>query len=352
VSREHVRLGVLLLVVLSVLMTLLLEVRETATASALSVSSHGLLVARRYLEERGFEVTLLDQRLGEAETAEILVLAFPWQRAASASERAGVQRHLFGGRTLVIAYSGDHESPGEQEMMEWLGLARTRVREDPPLGFLAWRAFANEQWTLLPAEDLEAPEVRISALSYAPQAPPEAQVLYRGPKGQELAFAFSQSNGRVFVLPAEAFSNARIVEKGNSDFLESLASSLDTGWSFDEYHHGLSAPPSREQRQPRFAFDLFLLHLGILYALVLWRLARSFGPVWSASPVASGSTRTFLLGLGALHDRLGHHREAAELMVDRARALHPRIELAETGTAKDGAELVELGKRVARRQIM
>jgi hypothetical protein len=155
----------------------------------------------------------------------------------------------------------------------------------------------------------------------------------------------------VFALPVEALSNGRIGEEGNADFLESLASSLDTSWSFDEYHHGLSAPPSREQRQPRFAFDLFLIHLGLLYALGLWRLARSFGPVWSESPVASGSTRTFLLGLGALHDRLGHHREAAELMVRRARELSPRIELAETGSAKDGAELVELGKRVARGQM-
>ncbi len=351
-SRDRVRLGALLIVVLSVLLTLLLEARETASASALSVGSRGLFVARRYLEERGYEVSLLDRPLAEAEPAEVLVLAFPWQRRAGASERAGAQRQLLRGGTVVLAYSGEGESQGEEEALDWLGLPRERIREDAPLGFLAWRTFANEEWTLQTAQDLAAPPVRISALSHAPQAPAEAQVLYVGPSGKALAFVFPYLNGRVFVLPAEAFSNARIGHHGNADFLESLASTLGGRWSFDEYHHGLSAPLTPEQQRPRFAFDLFLLQLGILYALVLWQLARSFGPVWSESPVVSGSTRTFLLGLGALHDRLGHHGEAAELMVRRARELQPRMELTETGPAKTGAELADVGRRVARGQMM
>lgn len=349
-SRDRLRLGVLLLVVLSVGMTFLLDVRETASGSALSVGPRGLFVARRYLEERGLAVTLLDRALGEGEPAGVLLLAFPWQRHASAGEQAGVQQQLLRGGTLVFAYSGDGESQVEQDVMEWLGLSWEKLREEPPLGFFAWRAFANEEWSLAPVFDRTSPPMRVSAFSHAPQAPEDAEVLYHGPGGRPLVLIFPYLNGRVVALPSEALSNARVGEEGNGDFLESLAGSLGPTWSFDEYHHGLSAPLTWEQKRPRFAFDLFLIHLGILYVLVVWRLARSFGPVWSERPVVSGSTRMFLLGLGALHDRLGHHGEAAALMVRRARELQPRTGIVEAGSAKNGAQLVELGSRVARAQ--
>lgn len=349
-SAKSVRWWGLLLVVLAVGMTLLVEVRETASASALSVGSRGFFTARRYLEERGLEVTLLDRPLSQAETSGVLVLAFPWQRGASGAEQAGIQRHLLRGGTILLGYSGDAESLAERDAMTWLGLSWSELREDPPLGFLAWRAYANEEWSLTPAEGLEAPPLRISALSRAPQAPVEAQVLYHGPDGEPLVFAFTSLNGRVVALPSEAFSNARLRERGNADLLESLMGSLGPAWSFDEYHHGLSAALSEEQTRPRFAFDLFLLHLGILYLLLVWRLARSFGPVWPETSVVSGSTRTFLSGVGSLHDRLGHHGEAAELMVRRARELQPRMELEDRGLATTGAELVDLGVRVARGQ--
>ncbi|MGH9323208.1 MAG: DUF4350 domain-containing protein [Vicinamibacteria bacterium] len=348
-SRDQVRWGILLLVVLSIGMSLLLDPRETASASALSVGSHGLFVARRYLEERGFDVRLIDRPLGEAEPGDVLVLAFPWQRWASGSEQAGVHQQLLRGGTVVLAYSGE-ESRGEQGALDWLGLSWEKLRGEPPLGFFAWRAYANEEWSLMPAENPGALPIRISALSHAPRAPADADVLYRGPSGEPLVFVFSYLRGRVVVLPSEVFSNARILEEGNADLLASLMASFGPAWSFDEFHHGLSAPLTKEQKRPRFAFDLFLLHLAMAYALVVWRLARSFGPVWSERPVSSGSTRTFLLGLGSLHDRLGHHGEAAELMVRRARELSPRMELAGAGTAKSGAELVDLGSRVARGQ--
>jgi hypothetical protein len=349
-SPRTVRVCGLLLVTLAIGMSLLVEVRERASSSALSVGSRGLFLARRYLEERGLEVTLLDRPLTEAEPSEVLVLAFPWQRGATGSEQTGIQQHLLRGGTLLLGYSGDGESWTEQDAMDWLGLSWSKLREAAPLGFSAWRNHANEEWSLGPAEGLEALPLRVSALSRAPQAPVEARVLYEGPGGEPLVFAFSSLNGRVVALPAEVFSNARLKEPGNADLLETLVISLGAKWSFDEYHHGLSGALTDEQQQPRFAFDLFLLHLGILYVLAVWRLARSFGPVWSERPVVSGSTRTFLLGLGSLHDRLGHHREAADLMLRRARELQPRMELPEAGFARTGDELVELGARVARGQ--
>ncbi len=349
-SPKTVRGWGLLLVVFSIGMTLLVEVRQTASASALSVGSRGLLTARRYLEERGLEVTLLDRPLHEAEPSEVLVLAFPWQRGAIGSEQAGLQQHLLRGGTILLGYSGDAALWTERDAMNWLGLSWNELREDPPLGFFAWHAYANEEWRLTPAEGLVGPALRISALSRAPQAPLEAHVLYEGPNGDPLVFIFTSSNGRVVVVPSEVLGNARLLERGNADLLESLMGFLGPAWSFDEYHHGLSAALSGEQTRPRFAFDLFLLHLGILYVLLVWRLARSFGPVWPETAVVSGSTRTFLLGLGTLHDRLGHHGEAAELMIRRARELQPRMKLAE-GSASTGAELRDLGARVARGQV-
>lgn len=340
----------LLLAVLALVMSLLVEVRETASASALSVGSRGFFTARRYLEERGIEVTLLDLPLDEAAPAEVLVLAFPWQRGAGRSEQAGIQQHLLRGGTIVLGYSGDAGLLPEREAMGWLGLSPNELRDDPPLGFFAWRAHANQEWSLTPAEGLDAPPLRVSAFSRAPQAPLESEVLYEGPKGEPLVFVFPSLNGRVVVLPSESLGNARLLEAGNADLLESLLSSLGRAWSFDEYHHGLSVAISGEQTRPRFAFDLFLLQLGILYVLVVWRLARSFGPVWPETAVVSGSTRTFLLGLGSLHDRLGHHGDAAELMVQRARELHPRMTLEEAGTVRTGAEFLELAARVARGQ--
>jgi hypothetical protein len=347
-SRDRIAWWLLGLVVVSAAAMLLVETRPAASASALSVGSRGLFVARRYLEERGSEVTLLDRPLGEAEPARVLVLAFPWQRWASRGERAGIQQHLLAGGTLVLAYSGEDVSRGEQQVMDWLGLSWEKLRGEPPLGFFAWRAFANEEWNLNPDESLDSLPLRVSAFSHAPQVPAGATVLYYGPEEEPVAFLYEYLNGLVVVLPSEVFSNARILREGNADLLESLRSSLGASWSFDEYHHGLSAPLTPEQEWPRFAFDLFLLHIAVIYALVVFCLAKPFGPVWSERPVVTGSTRTFLLGLGSLHDRLGHHGEAAELLVQRIRDLEPRVELQETGTVQSGAELVALGTRVTR----
>ena len=68
-------------------------------------------------------------------------------------------------------------------------------------------------------------------------------------------------------------------------------------------------------------FDLYLAHLAVVYLLGVSCLARRFGPAWIEAPVLTGSVAAFLVGLGALHHRLGHHRRAAELLVSRAREL-------------------------------
>jgi hypothetical protein len=79
---------------------------------------------------------------------------------------------------------------------------------------------------------------------------------------------------------------------------------------------------------------------------------RRFGPAWSDPPQVLGSAGAFLTGLGALHDRLGHHAAAARLLVERARELHPQIALSPPAVPSDGSarSLVTLARAIARHQ--
>src|SRR5262249_21634621 len=134
-------------------------------------------------------------------------------------------------------------------------------------------------------------------------------------------FEMTAGTGRVVVLPAEALSNARLFEAGNADLLEALSRALVEPWGFDEYHHGLSMPAPDVAPQSTLAFDVVLLHLVLLYALAASGLVRRFGPAWAEPSSMTGSTGTFLLGLGTLHHRLGHHHAAARLLLERAQQL-------------------------------
>jgi hypothetical protein len=100
--------------------------------------------------------------------------------------------------------------------------------------------------------------------------------------------------------------------------------------------------------------DLILLHLTVLYLAAVLALARPFGPAWSPPPVVTGSTGAFLLGLGAIHHRLGHHREAAERLLARVRELDRDLVLP-AGLAHRAGEagaggFVALAREVARRR--
>jgi hypothetical protein len=353
-SRRGIWVGAALLAVLSLGLGFLLDAGATASSSSLSISARGWFLARRYLEERGVETDLLDRGLDESTPEDVLVLAFPWQRWVGSNEQPGLGTYLRREATVVFAYSGERGSKQESDVARWLGLEWDTLRPEAPLSPRAWYAFANEEWNLPPGEGWEsgAPPVPLSvrAFSSAPRAPEGAQVFYREPGGRPVVFAYSRMKGRVFVLPAEALANARLLNEGNVDFLESLAGSLGNAWSFDEYHHGLSSPLADGKKGRLVALDLLFFHLAIVYLLVVFRLARRFGPVWPARPVVTGSTRTFLMGLGALHDELGHHRDAARLLWQRARELQPRMSFSGGTTASSGAELVAVSRVVSEEQ--
>ncbi|HEX6863962.1 MAG TPA: hypothetical protein VF414_14135, partial [Thermoanaerobaculia bacterium] len=98
--------------------------------------------------------------------------------------------------------------------------------------------------------------------------------------------------------------------------------------------------------------DLVLIHLGLLYVVAVFTLSRRFGPAWEEPPVVIGSVGSFLSGLGALHHRLRHHKEAAALLVARTRDLSPDLAVPEEAVRKAGSgqprDFVDLARTLAR----
>jgi hypothetical protein len=318
--------------------------------SAVSLRPDGWLAARRYLEARGSKVTLMD----DPKTAVhgVLVLGFPWQGFDADTRQAPLQEHLLRGGTIVFAYSGAG-TWDEPAIAAALGMEHERSKEEPPLHPLRWREWAAASSALVPeAGDGERRPVRVSTPRDWMIPPRGAQVLLRDADGRAAAFSYRRWSGRVFVVPASAFSNARIGEKGNGDFLESLALALGPAWTFDEFHHGLvSASGAITTAATTRALDIALLQLVFVYALGVLAVARRFGPAWNEPPVVAGSTASFLRGIGALHRRFGHHPAAARLLIERAREMHPRVRFPEPAAGGDGdAALLRLAQDVGRAQ--
>jgi hypothetical protein len=307
-----------------------------AAGSVLAKGSGGWLAARRYLEAQGCHVRILDSPLREAAEQGVLVVSFPWQRldplermdSPPSRVRADLQGHLRKGGSLILAFSGK-PGPVERETFEAMGFPWREVRGQSPLGPFKWWTYAREEWALVPIADVgaERQQVTIGAPRSVPRMPAAAQELYRGPQDVPLVFVAPMLAGRVIVLPTEVLSNARFGQPGSADLLESLRVNLGEPWAFDEYHHGLQAPPPPGARRHQHVLDLWLAHLALLYVLAVLALSRRFGPVWRESPPITGSTGAFLVGLGALHRRLGHHREAALALVSRAAELNPWLSI-------------------------
>ncbi|HYG62642.1 MAG TPA: DUF4350 domain-containing protein [Thermoanaerobaculia bacterium] len=311
-----------------------------ARGSVLSQGAGGWLAARRYLEAREAQVKLLDRPLDQLQDKGVLVVAFPWQVGTFGDPGEALTQHLRRGGDLVLAYSGGLSSLAELLAFDALTGDLEEIRT-PPLQPARWRRFVHEEWTLRPAPAKSATEewtaarpLRVWAPRAIPEPPKEAQVLFQGPVGEAAVFAFRRYGGRVVVLPADLFSNARLADEGNADLLETLLRDLGPSWTFDEYHHGLARQGEIEGPVSGPVLDLLLAHLAVLYLLAVWALARRFGPAWREVPAIAGSTASFLLGLGALHHRLGHHRDAALLLVRRTGELHRDLAVPEELTRR------------------
>lgn len=351
-GRKQLLAGGAALIVLVVGIAVSASGKGEARGSSLSRGPNGWLAARRYLQARGTQVSLLRRPLERFQEAGVLVVAFPWQQGLSADAGEQLEEHLRRGGDLLLAWSGDEENAGELVALTGLGFPLDEARK-ATLNPIRWRQFSREEWDLAPAPGLAAPPVRIWAPRSMPELPREAKALFRTPEGKPAVAVLSRYRGRIWILPADAFANARLGNPGNAALLETLRVRLGDRWTFDEYHHGLSAAGrSVEARTLERTLDLILLHLGVLYIAGLLTLARRFGPAWSEAPVVTGTTGSFLAGLGAIHHRLGHHREAAQHLLARVREMDRGTVLptdldrrAETAGAR---ELVDLARDVAR----
>lgn len=349
--------AVALLALVAVAGGLLLAGQGAAGPSALSPGPQGWLAARRYLEARGVRVTLLDRTFAEADLGRVLVTAFPWSLLDPGVDLDGLRAWVRRGGILVVAYSGSERDVREEDLLSRFGLRLRSVRGPAPWGYLAWRRWLEEEWRLRPDPSLGGSGavggVEVRAFSRAPASPKAARVLYRqAATDRPLVFAVGRGAGRVVLLPAAVLANARLGEAGNGDLLDSLLAWLGPEWTFDEYHHGLVRPGEAAAAVPAGVFDLFLAHLGLLYLLALVALGRRFGPPWREARARGGTAASFLVGLGSLHHRLGHHPEAGRRLLARVRELEPGVmlpaDLDRRAEDADGAALVALAGEVAR----
>lgn len=312
-------------------------------SSSLAAGAEGWRGARTYLETRGASVEILDRLPAAKDREAVVVTAFPWRIQASEEHLGGLEEHLRRGGTLVIAYSGRRWQGAETRMLRRMGIEMRALRRDPPLSPWRWKSFAEHEWLLQPNDALVdggLRPVKVRALELGPKPPSGYRTLYRVSKAEilpNLAREFTEQKasgaplilqmpvygGRLVVLPAEALSNGRLSEPGNADLLETLRVSLGDHWAFDELAQGLL--PVAQAQAPPPSFDLFALHLLLLYALGLVALARRFGPPWRELRERGSSAAELLRGLGGLHHDLGHHAAAARLLLARRRELAPRI---------------------------
>ena len=157
-------------------------------------------------------------------------------------------------------------------------------------------------------------------LRLGPQRREGDEVLVRTAAGEAVAIIRKKGQGEIALVPAELFANGRLYNRGNSQAFEALRARFDaTRWTFDEFHNGLTDGPSPEGRRAQRGFYLFLAQAALAYAAFVWAAARSFGPRWPQEAPLSGATSGFLRAVASLHDRLGHHAEAAHFLRTRAR---------------------------------
>ncbi len=355
-----------LLAALVLIGTLTLLVRSEgnrAISSVVSRGEDGWYGFRQALERHNISLEVakkpwdesLEAQLGAAEQT-VWVVTFPWQRSLSRDELHKMSGFLRKGGTVWVAYSGYSGSVDEAAVLESLGLGSLRrLREPAPMSPSAWWRHRNERWELQPNPDHVSAGVRVEipALDVAPAPPSKAEIYFdaiiqtEGSESAEdgsipLIFGYQRLGGHVLAIPAVLWSNAEILTAGNLALLDrwSQGRGPKTRWWVDEYHHGMLHPDLVKNSASNVSWDLFFLHLALIYGLGVWALARRFGPVWHERPARFGSTAEFLENLGTLHHRLGHHRSAARHMVARMAELYPQSQPA----AGSGSQPEDVGQ--------
>jgi hypothetical protein len=263
------------------------------------------------------------------------------------------------GGTLVLLFDPAAPGPVQRRALDALDLAtHTAWRETELDPFEWWRRAHTPLKLDSPAG---AGRVVLSASVALALKPRDGDRILLEDPGANTVLGLERTVGRgtLLVLPSECLSNGRLLEGGNADLLEWLRRRLapSGGLAFDERIHGLGAPAPREAEGTPMA-DALLAQLALLYLLTVLALARRQGPAWPEEAARGSSVGGLLLRLGAVHRRMGHHREAGRAMVERAAApggwerVPREIEELRQWSGPDGAGLLSLATAVARRQAM
>ena len=325
--------------------------RGLAGPSTLSSRSDGWILARSYLEARGQDVqtiaTPLDRRLHDTvRSGETWVLGFPFQRAALTFDPTVLRDHLQAGGSVLLAYSnGRHPGRAEARTLSEFGPGEPWELVTSSLRPTEWMKTRRAPEQLVPTFEGEA--LRVRSLRWFPNFPPGTEVLYHTASGEPVVGRWRVGAGTILVMPAELLSNGRLGTASGPSWLETLSTTLPEPWVFDEYHHGLVDPAlAREQVREGVGLDALLLQIGLVYLAFVWAWGRRMGPAWRQRSTRAASADDFLLGLGEQHHRLGHHAAAAELLLERAALLDPRVEIDDSlrarAVAADARELVTL----------
>ncbi len=356
-SRSR-QLGLAAIIVAAALAALLLMSRPAGLDEASSVSRRpgGLLLARRYLESRGVRCTTFTGHVGRNGPGNAsLVVAFPATGRLGRAELLRLERWLSGGGTLVVLFDPSFPGFAQKETLEALGVATRPIWRREELNPFRWWKRARTPWRLS-SPVAQTPIVLSSRARVALKPDAGDMILLEEPKHDAvLGLARTVRRGRLVVLPSEVLSNGRLLEGGNADLLEWLGRRLPSSGfvAFDERIHGLGAPAKRSAEGTPMA-DALLAQLALIYLLGIVALARRQGPPWPEEAARGSSVGGLLLRLGAVHRRMGHHADAARVMVERAAAFggwdSVPADLLEIPPRLDGPGLIRLAQRVARRQ--
>ncbi len=361
-TRSKALLGVALILLLAFLIALLMR-GGGAEGSTLGRGAGGWLGLFAVLENRGLSLERHDgrlQRLFEpstedqpnedtppySSTSTTLVTAFPWQSGGALPDAQALTQHLRSGGRVLIGYSGAELAWTERLFLDDLGISQQDLdRERSLLPWRWWREQGAESLRPVGRLELEdAPETARLHWVPAEPSPGLGEVLLESGDGDPVLTRRNQLGGEVWLLPTSLFANGYLSRPGNSALLLALESSLGNHLIFDEFHHGLVAEQATETTASQSSLDTTLLQLGLVYLVALTAFAWRFGPSWPTRPPTRDSHREFLVGVGGVHERLGHERDAARTLVDRAGAYWPR--------RLDNRELEQLRADATKRSLL
>ena len=328
--------GVLALAVVLTALTAALSSR-TSAGSTYSYGPLGWRGLRSAIEAQGLATADLDSwpRLGDAEPLPVdpsrdsLWISFPWQSGGLVDTRPLLEFVRAGG-AVVIGYGEQGLDVALFDVLAELGLELEPRTSRASL--LPWRWF-DSQTPLehaLVTEGRPGAEGRPAVISgrsdwrLASWSEGHDRTLAHDAEKHPTILERPVARGRVILVPVSAFANAYLHNEGNATLLARLLPELGDRVVFDEIHHGIAgAGGTTTSDSAERLLDRVVLQLVAVYGLALLAFAWRFGPRWPTRAPAADSHRSYLVGLGALHRRLGHQGEAAELLVERLAVYSP-----------------------------